>query len=47
METKDTRMKKTNEILSGIKYVKMCGAENKFLESVRFFMHKLYIGNNN
>ena len=27
-------MKKTNEILVGIKYIKMCGTEEKFLESV-------------
>jgi len=36
METKDVRMKKTSEILSGIKYVKMCGTENKFLDNVNF-----------
>lgn len=34
MEIKDSRMKKTNEVLSGIKYIKMCGAEKNFLEKV-------------
>jgi len=34
MEAKDIRMKRTNEILVGIKYVKMCGTEPKFLENV-------------
>jgi len=41
METKDVRMKKTSEILSGIKYVKMCGTENKFLESVSILHYRL------
>ena len=31
---KDVRMKRTNEILIGIKYIKMCGIEEKFLELV-------------
>jgi len=34
MEAKDSRMKKITEILTGIKYIKMCGMEDKFLESV-------------
>jgi len=34
MKAKDIRMKRTNEILSGIKYIKMCGTEQKFLENV-------------
>ncbi len=34
MTAKDVRMKRTNEILVGIKYVKMCGTEKNFLESV-------------
>ncbi len=31
---KDVRMKRTNEILIGIKYIKMCGIEEKFLQLV-------------
>lgn len=34
MNAKDVRIKKTTEILVGIKYIKMCGTEEKFLESV-------------
>jgi len=34
MAMKDVRMKRTNEILIGIKYIKMCGIEEKFLELV-------------
>jgi len=34
MEAKDERMKKTNEVMTGIKYIKMCGIEDKFTESV-------------
>ncbi len=37
MKAKDIRMKRTNEILSGIKYIKMCGTEQKFLENVFSF----------
>jgi len=36
MEAKDERMKKTNEVMTGIKYIKMCGIEDKFTESVDF-----------
>ena len=35
MAAKDVRMKRTNEILVGMKYIKMCGTEDKFLEIVR------------
>jgi len=34
MATKDERMKKTAEVLNGIKYIKMCGLETKFIDSV-------------
>lgn len=34
MSSKDARMKKTTEILTGIKYIKMCGVEDKFFDSV-------------
>jgi len=34
MEAKDERMKKANEVMTGIKYIKMCGIEDKFTESV-------------
>lgn len=37
LNAKDVRMKKTNEILTGIKYIKMWGTEEKFLESVSNF----------
>jgi len=34
MSSKDARMKKITEILTGIKYIKMCGVEDKFFDSV-------------
>jgi len=34
IEAQDTRVKRTNEILTGIKYIKMSGNEEKFLENV-------------
>ena len=34
MDKKDERMKLTNEIISGIKYVKMSGWEGPFLDKV-------------
>ena len=34
MQAKDARMKKTSEIFTGIKYIKMCGLEDKFLDGV-------------
>ena len=36
MAAKDERMKKTAEVLNGIKYIKMCGLETKFIDSVSF-----------
>jgi len=39
MEAKDSRMKKITEILTGIKYIKMCGMEEKFLESVCWILN--------
>jgi len=35
MDAQDLRVKRTNEILVGMKYIKMCGNEEKFLEKVR------------
>jgi len=35
MKEKDERMKATTEILNGIKYIKMSGWENIFLEKVK------------
>ena len=35
MEKKDDRMKVANEILNGIKYVKMSGWEEHFMQKVR------------
>jgi len=43
MEAKDERMKKTNEVLTGIKYIKMCGIEDKFTDSVISPSNLLYI----
>ena len=34
MAKKDIRIKRMTEIFSGIKYIKMCGTENKFLDIV-------------
>lgn len=34
MAAKDSRVKRTTEIFNGIKYIKMCGSENKFMEIV-------------
>lgn len=34
MEKKDDRMKLTNEIMNGIKYIKMSGSEEYFLQKV-------------
>lgn len=35
MENSDERMKKTTEILNGIKYIKMAGWEETFLKKVK------------
>jgi len=39
MVKKDERMKITTEILNGIKYIKMSGWEQAFLQKVNFFVH--------
>jgi len=41
MEAKDERMKKTNEVMTGIKYIKMCGIEDKFTESVNILLMRI------
>jgi hypothetical protein len=35
MKKKDDRMKKSEETMSGIKYIKMSGWENSFVEKVK------------
>jgi len=37
MEKKDERMKVSTEILNGIKYIKMSGWEEAFLQKVRIY----------
>jgi len=37
MAKKDIRTKRTTEVFTGIKYIKMSGTENKFAEIVRIF----------
>ena len=45
MQKKDERMKISSEILTGIKYVKMSGWEEPFLEKVNSFLLAIYIIN--
>jgi hypothetical protein len=43
MAAKDSRVKRTNEIFNGIKYIKMCGSENQFMDIVYFIYNTFQI----
>ena len=42
MKKKDERMKRTTEVLNGIKYIKMSGWEEAFLGKVNFLLEVFY-----